>query len=211
MVSESVLASLLKDDPVALNLEKVDGIIKAASDHVLGLTDSVLSLLADMCDASVSWLRDQVATSVAIQVGYTEAKLREARGLPWCLGRGDVHLNLEGLARQARPCEPVARKIYALMQLQYPMEELVAATKLLLQAGWSTCTEQGHKFASTIIRSHPRYGRGTFTARAMVQQSVMLFRASTMRSKIEAFRRRVRKLRDKRCERISGKHAYCSS
>ena len=39
----------------------------------------------------------------------------------------------------------------------------------------------------------------------------MLFRASTMRSTIEASRRRARKLRDKRCERISGKHAYCSS
>ena len=107
MVSESVLASLLKDDPVALNLEKVDGIIKAASDHILGLADSVLSLLCKMCDVSVSWLRDQVATSVAIQVGYT-AQLRETRGLFWCLGRGDVHLNLQGLARQAMPCEPVA-------------------------------------------------------------------------------------------------------
>ena len=48
MVSESVLASLLKDDRVALNLEKLDGIMKEASDHALGLSDSVLSLLAEM-------------------------------------------------------------------------------------------------------------------------------------------------------------------
>ena len=132
MVSESVLASLLKDDRVAHNLEKLDGIMKGASDHALGLSDSVLSLLFEICDASVSWLRDQVATSVAVQVGYTEAKLRDARGLPWCLGRGDVHHNFQCLAWQAKPFEPVARKIYALMQLHYPRDEVVAATKLLL-------------------------------------------------------------------------------
>eukprot|EP00969_Alexandrium_andersonii_P053941 2373788-Alexandrium_andersonii.AAC.1 len=85
------------------------------------------------------------------------------------------------------------------MQLQYPIEELVVALRLLSQAGWTTtCAEQGHTTASTIVRSHPRYGRGTLTARAMVQQSVVLFRGSAFAKRVEASRRRAKKLRGKR-------------
>ena len=211
-VSEHVLASILKDDRVALNIDKLYRIMREESDRALGLSDAVLSLLAGMCDSSFHWLRDQVACSVAIQVGYAGAKLRPALGLPWSLGRGDIVHNLEQLARGPRPSDPVALKIFDLMRLKYPMVELKAAIGLLLEAGWTTtCTEQGHSTASKIVRSHPRYGRATLTARAMVQQSVCLFRGLPVISKMNASKRRLRRLRSKRFGSISGKHAWCSS
>ena len=128
------------------------------------LSPGVWSVLASLCESTPM----DISSSV-FQAGHTQAAwithkvFSKARSLPWSLCSGGaffIRKKLQHLAESPMPFEPVAWKIWKLMQppLCYPLEMLVLAIKLLGDCPWSTAfIEQLHASAATIHRLHPDY------------------------------------------------------
>ena len=211
-VSEVTLAFILKDDRLAKHIDEVDRLRRLEVDVALGLDDSVLELLGGVAGVSSLELKGDIHDSVLIQSGYLEYKIRDIRGLPWTLAKGDIAANLRDLVEGPVPAEATSQKIHQLASMGYSMHELEAGVRLLGEAPFSALTtEQAHSFAANLMKMHPKYTRSTMTARAMVQQCACLFRPDPLLKKINTSKKRLCRLRRRRPGRITGRHAFVSS
>lgn len=209
-VAERCLASILKDDRVCRNLDYLCELLRYETSHALGLPDEVFGLVGGLCGSTAVCLRDKVATAVGVQRGYIESKMREARKLPWCLARGNITENLTNLLNSPPPAEPTSAKVHKLLSSGFSPESLVEAVGLLAETNWTTTVvEQGHSVTSSLAKKHPAYSQKTLTSRAMVTQAATLFRGDPLDRKVQKSRLRLRRLRAKRPERISARHAFC--
>ena len=101
--------------------------------------------------------------------GFVFWRLRHVRALPWTMVRGDVDKNLDDLLRSSKPTEETSGKIWHLLKLSYTRAKINAALRLLGSASFSSeAVEQGHSFASQIMRRHREYGEESLRCRSMV-------------------------------------------
>ena len=95
--------------------------------------------------------------------------LEPAGQLPWTLVRGDVAENLEKLAREPAPEEPVSRQIWQLMRQGFNRAQLVATMHLMSDISWPTvAVEQQHGATALLHRYHPEYSAPTLLARTFL-------------------------------------------
>jgi hypothetical protein len=209
-VSEHPLLVILKDDRLARVREHIEASIKQQVDYVFDLPDGVLDLVASASGMSLRELRHETTQAVCIQLGYIDSKLREVRRSPWTLVGGDVPAKLQSLREGPRPGEEVAGKIWDLLAIGIPQREIMAGIEVLGHAPWTTtCVEQGHSVASSICRKHPKYNRQTLMARAMVHQAACLFNEDPVNRTIGVRTKKIARLRSRRPDRITGRHAFC--
>ena len=106
-------------------------------------------------------LRDDIANGTACQVAYARNGLREVRGLPWSLCRGDIRANLEALGSAPKPEEEVAGRIHDLLMAGISLESNVGVVRLLGQVPWTTTSvedphnaAQHHENTSDTLERH---------------------------------------------------------
>lgn len=175
-VADAVLELLFQDDRLPRNLEACDREICDEINFVFNIGSDVWKIVARACRMSEEAIRHASISSALVQGGFISSKLREARELPWSLLQGDRQQNLDDLAKQTKPVDEVAGKIWELLQKEYDRGELEKGLDLLSEAGWcATTVEQGHVKASRIMQKHPEYTEDTMRSRAMVGSMSMLF------------------------------------
>lgn len=210
-VSEKPLDKVLADDRLARTRDQIDECIACEAAYVFDIPDAVMKLVAAAIGMPYLELRHEASDAVCIQVGYAGSKLREARRLPWSLVGGDVRGKLCALRAGPRPHEEVAEKIWRLLRLGHSESDIMRAINTLGQAPWTTtCVEQGHSVASSIVRKHPKYNRETLAARAMLQQSACLFKRDKLLRDVGRCKQNIARLQGRRPERITGRHAYAA-
>ena len=210
-VSESVLAFVLEDDRVALNLDKIDALIMQGIEKVKETPNTLVIAVGQVAELSMTEMRDDMTQSALTQVAYMRMNLREARVLPWTVCRGDVRANLLALQAGPRPAEPTSQKIYDLLHMGASLDEVEKGVGLLAQEPWATkSVEDGHSAASTIMRMHKKLSREVMQARSYVRLAAVLFRKNIHEIKLDNAIKKLNTLRRKNVAKISGKHAYCS-
>ena len=119
-----------------------------------GLSEPFWESLSPACGIPAVELRSNSIDCALTACSFFQSRgLDEITKLPWSLGVGDVKQKLLDLFVADCPDEPVAAKIWMLLQINQAdddiLEDLTAALKLLMDCPWSTlCTEQLHSFFS---------------------------------------------------------------
>ena len=108
-VSERALFLTKEDARLAKVLPELDKTLDAEAERCWKLSEETLRMLSNICGVPVSKLRTRIDQSVLTQLAFSRHRIREARGLFWCLARGDVLENLVVFhCRQARTLRSVA-------------------------------------------------------------------------------------------------------
>ena len=207
-ISDGPMHLMLEDDRLVKHLGKVDAEQATHARLAWTLADHVVSILATLCECSVSELRTDIAQAVLVQLAYARARLRVARGLPWCLAQGDMADNLEKFRSEPRPvhCE-VSQRIHDLMHTGFPVSELVQPVKLLEETSWTTkCVEDPHSAGSKLVKEHPLCSRRSIMARSFLKQVLPLFRESGLVMKVRTLEQRLKVLYKKNPNKIGARH-----
>ena len=174
---------------------------------VSNLSDVVVELIADAMGLDVRQLRHESLVASSVQAAYIGNALRRAREHPWSLAAGDITVNLDVLKAGPCPAEPVACRIWHLMQLGVCREEVVAGLRLLLDAPWSSeAVEQGHAAASRLIRRHKDLGVKRCMTRALVMHMIPLCADAPDVHKKDKLEGRLQRLQSVQVGRITGWH-----
>ena len=100
------------------------------------LPDSVWDTLSALLQGSLSafHLRGKVVRcAFIVYAQFYFRTLSQLEEYPWCLAVGNIVENLHSLSQlPAAPTEPVAGKIWHLLQKGFPVGQLVSALTLLL-------------------------------------------------------------------------------
>ena len=99
-----------------------------------------------------------------------------AAELPWRLVRGDIAGNLERLASDDCPEEPVSKNMWILMNEKgFNKDQLVATVRMLGEAGWTSLpAEQQHASLAMLHKWHPYYDTKTLVSRSFLLQMYKL-------------------------------------
>ena len=131
--------------------------MSATLDSVLHADSFIVSTLDRALAVPHHYLADEAAHTALVTIGYFNCYMRDARGLPWHLARGDIAANLERFSRQPRPAhECTSQNIWDLIQSVGGVEpELVSGVSLFKDVSWSSdVVEFGHKHAAQVVRRH---------------------------------------------------------
>ncbi|CAE8622776.1 unnamed protein product [Polarella glacialis] len=208
-VADAVLELLFEDDRLPRNLEACDREICDEINYVFNIGSDVWKIVARACRMSEEAIRHASISSALVQGGLISSKLREARQLPWSLLQGDRQQNLDDLAKQTRPVDEVAGKIWELLQKEYDRGELEKGLDLLSEAGWcATTVEQGHVKASRIMQKHPEYTEDTMRSRAMVGSMSMLFAQDPDEKHMAGICRQTSRLEKYKPQYFTGRQLY---
>ena len=183
-VPEKVLGLINKDERIMKNIDDVERALHEAIEYVVATLTSTWERLADMIAIPDYGWRDLAADTIAsthVCAGHIERHLlRNCRGYPWCLARGDIRENLQNLASSDHPplnldagCGAKAREMLC---LGYPMSRVVAAVTLLLFIIWGTrAVEQGHGSTAVTKKAHPYLTSFILAIRSLLHQARTLF------------------------------------
>ena len=212
-VSESCLALLLDDNRVALNLDSFEVAMNEELAWISNIPRCVWGMLDKVAHCGSRVLCSDTLAAAHVQKAFVNNRFIEtAKGLPWCLCRGDLNLNLRNLKDGPMPYEPTAFKIWTLMQepICWPLDELVRGLKLMGDCPWTTTsTEQQHASATLIKRYHPDYVQDTVMHRAMVHSLRRLVPSRSEDEKqVEILRAKLQKLASKSPAKISGRQVF---
>jgi hypothetical protein len=208
-VSDAALALLLEDDRVPRQWEALQIEICDELAYLNGLPMEIWSLVAVGCSLSSFDLRSKCVQGGYIQASFIFWRLRAATRLPWSLVIGDRRQNLLDLAAGPSPGDLTSWKIYQLMQLGFPIDQLLDGVELLSRLSWSSKpVEEGHASASALMKLHHRYGEAQMKARAMVCQSRSLFSRSHLEKRVSELESRMARLRKRDPGKITGKAIY---
>ena len=173
-VAESALNVYMDDDRSASNLEEIDWEIASEVCFVESISEQVWNTIAKAVGATSAALRDRTIAAAHAQASALRWRLAEHRELPLSLLHGDRRANLGELRLQEeRPVElGIAAKIWDLLQINFPVEQILEGLELWAGNSRSTkTTEEGHVQASRIRRYH-KQGGGTHDDRAGAAWSV---------------------------------------
>ena len=209
--SDAALQLLLKDDRVAQNVEGFKATISSEIEFVSSISAEVWELLAGVSDCSSGALRSDAIDGVHVIGGFMTYRIfKHLYAMPWALCVGDdLPQNLSGLKAGGRPTEQTARKIYDLLQLDFPVEHLIAGLNLARQASWSTVvSEQGHASASSLRKAHSEYGADTLCSRSMLHMMRPLLTQSKPELYIVKLRTQLAKLDHRMPQHLTGRHMF---
>ena len=93
-VSEEPLRMTQEDDRIGKRAPEIRAEMYKQADAALDMPEDQLTIMAHLGDMSVMELRNEVSLSVAVQVSYSERRLRQFDRNHWPLTRGNVLQNL---------------------------------------------------------------------------------------------------------------------
>eukprot|EP00975_Prorocentrum_lima_P060180 12621052-Prorocentrum_lima.AAC.1 len=168
-VAESILQELLEDPRVAQRYATLWATMSEELRWLVTLEGHIWHALG-----RVAGLPPGELASRCIAAGHTSYHffwrrvLEPASTLPWSLCRGSVEENLRVLKGQPEPSDPVSSQLWHLLQVGFPMQQLVATIVLLGEVSWTTLpAEQQHASLARLKKWHSEYGAKTLVARAM--------------------------------------------
>ena len=102
----------------------------------ISIPDSTYALLGKLCDRPGAAVKDDCINAAHISFHFFHRRVLVPAGeLPWCLCRGDIERNLDDLAAQECPDEPVSKNLWLLMQRRFHKVQLVKTVATLWEAG----------------------------------------------------------------------------
>lgn len=207
--SDAALAALMNDDRVAMTVEGIESDIVSELQYVQTLPGEIWDLLGERSMWDGIRLRSAASASSFTAAGFMFWRLRIFHELPWRLCRGDVHDNLSVLAASDMPSDQVTQRIWRLMRMGYPKEEVASAVRLMGCASFSSIqVEQGHSFASNILKRHKEVGAEALRCRSLVSSLRVLTEVSVAEKKVIAGQRQLEGLRRKRPQHFTGRQFY---
>eukprot|EP00969_Alexandrium_andersonii_P125452 5545857-Alexandrium_andersonii.AAC.1 len=210
-VPDACISRVLEDNRLPKQLEVLKESVHAEVQWLWSLAKPVWQALAQICGTSSQALHSDVVSASHIAVGFlTDRIFREAARSPWCLAIGDRQANLASLLAGEEPSEPVACKIYRLLQLGFNRAQLDAALRLLAEVPWSTASvEQQHASATLVKRAHPDYLAETLVLRAMVHSlRLLLPHSSADERQLKRALATKARLEGKRPQGLTGRQLY---
>lgn len=171
---DNIIVLLMADNRAAKQVDDMEFTIKEEMDWLTSLPASYWSSLAALVPTSTPIaLQSQTLRSARKSVSFFEARvLKELKGRPWCLGRGDILQNLSVLASEPdAPSCKITLQLKTLTKKGFPEQKLVGIVKLLQELPVTSMTaEQQHASAAVLMRYHPDYSRQTAISRALILQ-----------------------------------------
>lgn len=137
-IPEVVQTELLGNPRVPMRAEALQSLMSEEADWVLNLPEAFCSRLEATTGTCRSLLQHEAASAAMVCCAFLERRLfRAARQLPWRLCRGSIIDNLKELRDQKEPAEDLANKLWQLLRLGYPLQQLEQAVELLRSCPWS--------------------------------------------------------------------------
>ena len=185
-VAESVLLDLMEDPRVCQRYSALWEIMCEEMMWVATLGQVVWEKLAHISGACAHDLKSDCIRASHVSFHFFWRRcLKVAGGLPWSLARGNLEQNLDDLVSGPCPHESVAKQIWLLMQVKFPVQLLCQALQLLREVPWTTMlVEQQHGVVSAIHRHHPDFTHDMLALRAMILQLSKLLPVLTQEEKL---------------------------
>ena len=208
--SEGVLSELLEDDRVAKRADLLSDTLLDELTWLSNLPENVWGHIGSLCGLHAQELRSNTLDAAHVSAAFIRHKiLSQINEYPWSLLQGDINDNLDRFKAAEKPQEPVASKIWDLLQIGYNRQELLLGLDLLSDCGWSTTSvEQQHGSAANMHKVHPGYSSETLATRSMVHMMRQFFRRAPEDHKEAALEAKVRRLSAKRPQYIMGRRMY---
>lgn len=210
-VPESVLAEVLEDDRVMMNIERLEGVLADEVSYLQELPERAWQILATTTPEATAWeLRSMVLRCACVVVGHlTEKVFGDTQKLPWRLCRGDKAQNLVDLAQGEKPSEPTSGQLWELMHRGWGVGRLVEVLEEVEGLSWSSIgAEQAHAGAAQVMRHHPDFHEGSMTARAFLYIARSLFSPEEEDNVVEKLEGRIASLRRSQVGHISARHVF---
>ena len=172
--TEALSLMMLEDDRAVRLVEAYEACLNEEMDWMANITEPVWQMLELVACSSGSTCR--AIRSACLHCAHTSCSyihhnfLDHVRSLPWSLAIGDIEANLESLATSSAPLDgPVAKKIHALLTMNFSRPQLVKAVAMFKDCRWSTAfAEQLHAHAAVLHRLHREYHAETLCSGTML-------------------------------------------
>ena len=187
-VPEAIQADLMRDNRVAKTADALWETGAKELKWAIDLPDSTYTLLADLCNSSGSALKDRCIDAAHTSFHFLYRRVLEVAGeLPWCLCRGDIGQNLDDLAAQECPDEPVSKNLWLLLHRRFNKAQLIATVEMIGEVGWTSLpAEQQHASLAMLHKWHPEYDMTTLISRSLLLQASKLLPAASKEEKLAA-------------------------
>ena len=184
-VAEGVQTVLMRDNRVAKIADSLWDTAAKEVKSAISIPDSTYALLGKLCDRPGAAVKDDCINAAHISFHFFHRRVLVPAGeLPWCLCRGDIERNLDDLAAQECPDEPVSKNLWLLMQRRFHKVQLVKTVALLGEVGWTSLpAEQQHASLAMLHKWHPEYEMKTLVARSLLLQAAKLLPSKTKEEK----------------------------
>lgn len=207
--ADAALAAVMEDDRVAMTVDSIEGDMLVEVNYIEGLPMDLWDLLGGRSMWGGILLRSAAISSSLTATGFMFWRLRIFHEWPWSLCRGDIESNLEELVESEEPSDQMTKKVWRLLRMGYSRPELVSAIRLLGNANFSSVqVEQGHSFASNILKRHKEVGADMVRCRSLVSSARPLIEVPGIEKKIMAASRQLQTLKQKRPQYFTGRQFY---
>ena len=170
-VPEAFQIAILEDPWIPLRIEALESIVQEGAAWVWNTPLDFWQKISAVLGCLAGKIRHAAMSAVMVCLGFLERRVfRAAREAPWNLCIGDsIDENLNKLVMQEKPREDTTAKIWSLLRLNYPRQQLVLAIRLMQSCAWSIgLNEQMHAQQAALKKLHHGYGRRTLAARSFV-------------------------------------------
>lgn len=207
--ADAALASMMEDDRLARTIAALEEDMMLEVQYVHTLPAAIWGLLASRSSWDAVALRHAGMSGCLTSASFIMWRLQYLHQLPWTLVQGNIENNLADLASSPQPTEETSGKIWGLLQMNYPRQDIVDAVALMGNASFSSeQVEQGHSFASNLMKRHREYGEESLRCRSLIAS----VRSLLLQSPVEKLRLRaeqqLERLRRKRPQCFTGRQFY---
>ena len=175
-VPEAVQADLMKDNRVALQVDSLWETAAKEVKWVVDLPEGTWAVLGDLCNRPGGWMKDMAINAAHIAFHFFHRRvLAPVAEYPWSLIHGDIAGNLDDLAAEECPDEPISRNMWLLMHRAFPKAQLIKTVDMLGHVGCTSLpAEQQHASLALLHKWHPDYDTTTLISRALLLQASKL-------------------------------------
>ena len=212
-VSDSVVYDLMQDDRLCRRLPEVDVNMHLEVAYVNSLDPLVWTTLANLVGESGSpqqLMSDALVAAHAAAAYIDERLFVPARGMPFALCSGDVHMNLELLGRPGPMHEDEAtQRIASLVRMRHSRAELVRLVSMFNELSWSSKkVEEDHAPGHKLRNHHNQYGQDMQLQRSFVCGLLSMVRQGKERAPLVRARKKLAILQKKQPRKATGRHMF---
>ena len=211
-LSEAFLLRLMEDNRLVRQIEELEAILDEEMQYLGTISDFVWSALGKVGGLRVQQIKSKTFLSAHVCVTFLQNKtLHEARQYPWSIAAGNQDENLDKLADlDVAPGEPVAAKIWTLLQGGFSRQKIKDGLRLLLECPWGTASaEQQHASGTLVKKHHAEIGMDTLCLRALVHTMRLILPSRSMEEKmLDREHRRLCALMSRNPAKVSGRNLF---
>ena len=212
-VSDSVVYDLMQDDRLCCRLPEVEDNMHLEVAYVNSLDPLVWTTLANLVGESGSpqqLMSDALVAAHAAAAYIDERIFVPARGMPFALCSGDVHMNLELLGRPGPMHEDEAtQRIASLVRMRHSRAELVRLVSMFNELSWSSKkVEEDHAPGHKLRNHHNQYGQDMQLQRSFVCGLLSMVRQGKERAPLVRARKKLAILQKKQPRKATGRHMF---